>query len=148
MDLLVTLHMDEDGVWIAECPALPGCVSQGATRDEAVENAREAIALCLEVRAERGDPVCAGTVNVQVTARRPIIDIECLSVDERILLAQDLWDSISPDSPELAVSPWMEALLDERLAEHARNPDAGEPWEVVLERLRQRLREGRSDVDA
>lgn len=148
MDLLVTLHMDEDGVWIAKCPDLPGCVSQGATRDEAVENVREAIALCLEVRAERGDPVSVETVNVQVTARRPIIDIEYLSVGERILLAQDLWDSISPDSPELALSPSMEALLDKRLAEHARNPDAGEPWEVVLDRLRRRLREGRSDVDA
>ncbi|MHB8867793.1 MAG: addiction module protein [Thermoleophilia bacterium] len=87
-------------------------------------------------------------MNVQVTARRPIIDIEYLSVDERILLAQDLWDSIRPDSPELALTPSMEALLEERLAEHARNPDAGEPWEDVLERLRQRLREGRSDVDA
>ncbi|MCZ7664802.1 MAG: addiction module protein [Thermoleophilia bacterium] len=85
---------------------------------------------------------------MQVTARRPIIDIEYLSVEERILLAQDLWDSISPDSPELAVPPWMEALLDERLAEHARNPDAGEPWEVVRESIARRLREGRSDVDA
>lgn len=105
MDLLVTLHMDEDGVWIAECPDLPGCVSQGATRDEAVENVREAITLCLEVRAERGDPVNAGMVNVQVTTRRPIIDIEYLSVGARILLAQDLWDSISPESPELALTP-------------------------------------------
>jgi predicted RNase H-like HicB family nuclease len=52
MDFIVTLEQDEDGVWIAECPAIPGCVSQGSTRDEAVENVREAILLCLEVREE------------------------------------------------------------------------------------------------
>jgi predicted RNase H-like HicB family nuclease len=52
MEFIVTLEQDEDGVWIAECPAIPGCVSQGATRDEALENVREAIRLCLEVREE------------------------------------------------------------------------------------------------
>lgn len=52
MDFIVTLEQDEDGVWIAECPAIPGCVSQGSTLDEAVENVREAILLCLEVREE------------------------------------------------------------------------------------------------
>jgi len=50
----VTLDRDEDGVWVAECPSIPGCVSQGTTKDEALENIREAIALCLEVRSERG----------------------------------------------------------------------------------------------
>jgi len=50
----VTLDRDEDGVWIIECPAIPGCVSQGQTRDEALVNSEDAIRLCLEVRAERG----------------------------------------------------------------------------------------------
>ena len=54
MKFMATLERDEDGVWVAECPAIPGCVSQGATRDEALANIREAIAACLEVRAERG----------------------------------------------------------------------------------------------
>lgn len=54
MELSVTLGQDEDGVWIAEYPAIPGCVSQGDTREEALANVQEAIALCLEVRAERG----------------------------------------------------------------------------------------------
>jgi len=54
MELSVTLEQDEDGVWIAECPAIPGCVSQGDTREEALANIREAIDLCLEVRAELG----------------------------------------------------------------------------------------------
>jgi predicted RNase H-like HicB family nuclease len=54
VELSVTVEQDEDGVWIAECPSIPGCVSQGDTRDEALANIQEAIALCLEVRAEQG----------------------------------------------------------------------------------------------
>ena len=57
MDLAPSVTRDEDGMWIAECPAIPGCVRQGKTRAEAIENAREAIAACLEVRAERGMPL-------------------------------------------------------------------------------------------
>ena len=48
------MFQDEDGVWISECPSIPGCVSQGDTREDALANIQEAIALCLEVRAERG----------------------------------------------------------------------------------------------
>jgi len=57
MKFQTTLERDEDGVWIAECPSIPGCVTQGNTRDEALTNIREAIAGCLEVRAERGMPL-------------------------------------------------------------------------------------------
>ena len=39
----VILYRGEDGYWVAECPSLPGCVSQGQTRDAAIENIREAI---------------------------------------------------------------------------------------------------------
>jgi predicted RNase H-like HicB family nuclease len=46
--LPVVLRPGEDGWLVAECPVLPGCVSQGKTRDEALANVREAIALCLE----------------------------------------------------------------------------------------------------
>jgi predicted RNase H-like HicB family nuclease len=53
MKLSVTLDRDEDGIWIAECPAIPGCVSQGKTKPLALKNIKEAIVLCLEVRAER-----------------------------------------------------------------------------------------------
>lgn len=66
MKFIVTLDRDEDGVWIAECPSIPGCVSQGATREEAMENVREAIAACLEVRAERGMPLTVETRQVEV----------------------------------------------------------------------------------
>ena len=57
MDFITSITRDEDGTWIVECPAIPGCVSQGKTRAEALENTREAIAACLEVRAERGMPL-------------------------------------------------------------------------------------------
>lgn len=56
MKMTVTIGRDEDGVWVAECPSIPGCVSQGATKGEALANIREAIELCIEVRAEKGMP--------------------------------------------------------------------------------------------
>jgi len=66
MKLSVTLDRDEDGVWVAECPAIPGCVSQGKTKLQALKNIKEAIALCLEVRAERGLPLTVETQQVEV----------------------------------------------------------------------------------
>ena len=53
----ITIERDEDGVYIVECPSIPGCVSQGETKDEALENIKDAIKLCLEVRAEKGLPI-------------------------------------------------------------------------------------------
>ena len=66
MKITVTIDRDEDGVWIIECPSIPGCVSQGATKDEALVNIREAIALCMEVRAEQGLPLTIETQQVEV----------------------------------------------------------------------------------
>jgi predicted RNase H-like HicB family nuclease len=66
MKFLAALDRDEDGVWIAECPSIPGCVSQGATREEALANVREAIAACLEVRSERGLPLTVELQQVEV----------------------------------------------------------------------------------
>lgn len=57
MKYRVLIEQDEDGVFVAEVPSLPGCVTQGATRDEAVANAREAIALYLESLEAHGDPI-------------------------------------------------------------------------------------------
>ena len=39
----VVVYPGEDGWWVAECPSLPECISQGKTREEAIENAKEAI---------------------------------------------------------------------------------------------------------
>jgi len=68
MKFQVTVDRDEDGVWITECPSIPGCVSQGNTKAEALDNVREAIRLCLEVRAERGMPLTGETHSVEVKA--------------------------------------------------------------------------------
>ena len=68
MKFNVTIDRDEDGVWVVECPAIPGCISQGATKDEALENIKEAIALCLEVRAEKGMPLTIETRQIEVAA--------------------------------------------------------------------------------
>jgi len=54
MKLIITLERDETGMIVAECPAIPGCVSQGHTEEEATENIREAIAACIEARSANG----------------------------------------------------------------------------------------------
>ncbi|MGA3065244.1 MAG: type II toxin-antitoxin system HicB family antitoxin [Tepidisphaeraceae bacterium] len=67
MRFSVTVDRDEDGVWVSQCPAIPGCVSQGRTKAEAMKNIQRAIKLCLEVRAERGLPLTVETRQVEVT---------------------------------------------------------------------------------
>ncbi len=57
MKFRILIEPDEDGVVVATVPSLPGCVSQGATRDEAVRNVREAIEGYLESLRERGEPI-------------------------------------------------------------------------------------------
>jgi predicted RNase H-like HicB family nuclease len=56
MKFPTVIYQDEDKAWIVECPAIPGCVSQGRSREEAMENIKDAIAACLEVRTKRGMP--------------------------------------------------------------------------------------------
>jgi len=66
MKFMTVLERDEDGIWVAQCPSIPGCISQGKTREEALANIREAIAACLEVRSERGLPLTIETQQVEV----------------------------------------------------------------------------------
>jgi predicted RNase H-like HicB family nuclease len=54
MELPIILKPGEDGYLVAECPVIPGCISQGRTREEALQNIREAIELCLENREAEG----------------------------------------------------------------------------------------------
>jgi predicted RNase H-like HicB family nuclease len=67
MKLVVTLERDETGMLVAECPAIPGCISQGKTEEEALANVREAIQACLEARAEAGMPLTVATREVEVS---------------------------------------------------------------------------------
>ncbi len=53
----VLLYPGEDGYFVVEVPSLPGCISQGKTRKEALANIEEAIALYIEVLEERGDNI-------------------------------------------------------------------------------------------
>jgi predicted RNase H-like HicB family nuclease len=64
----VTIDRDEDGVWIAECPSIPGCISQGVTKADAIENVRDAIRECLQVRAQMGIPLTIETQQIEVAA--------------------------------------------------------------------------------
>jgi predicted RNase H-like HicB family nuclease len=57
MKYRVLIEQDEDGAFVAQVPSLPGCISQGATRDEAIAGIREAIALYVESLEAHGDPV-------------------------------------------------------------------------------------------
>lgn len=53
----ILLYQDEDNNWVVECPSLPGCVSGGKTREEAIANIQEAMALWIEDAEAHGEPV-------------------------------------------------------------------------------------------
>ena len=57
MKFRVIIEPDEDGVFVAECPNLPGCISQGKTREEAVQNIKDAIAGYLESLKKHNEAV-------------------------------------------------------------------------------------------
>lgn len=57
MKYRVLIEQDEDGVFVAQVPSLPGCVSQGATRGEALSNVQEAIKAYLESLQAHGEPI-------------------------------------------------------------------------------------------
>ncbi len=57
MKYRVTLEIDGDGVYIAECPSLPGCISQGKTRQESLKNIKEAITGYLESLKKHNEPI-------------------------------------------------------------------------------------------
>lgn len=57
MKYRVLIEPDEDGAYVVEVPALPGCISEGPTRQEALENVRDAIAGYLESLKKHGEPI-------------------------------------------------------------------------------------------
>ena len=64
----VIIYLGEDGYWVVECPSLPGCVSQGKTKAEAIAYIREAIDAWLETAQSHGQPIPEETFDVQVIA--------------------------------------------------------------------------------
>jgi predicted RNase H-like HicB family nuclease len=66
MKLIVTFERDETGMIVAECPSIPGCISQGKTEAEAMDNIREAILVCIEARAASGMPLTIATREIEV----------------------------------------------------------------------------------
>lgn len=57
MKYRILIEQDEDSIFVAECPSLPGCVSQGKTRTEAIENIQDAIKGYLESLKKHNEPV-------------------------------------------------------------------------------------------
>ena len=64
----VVIYPGEDGYWVAECPSLPGCISQGETRNEAVKNIKEAITAYIQALEEDNLPVPEEHFNTLVMA--------------------------------------------------------------------------------
>lgn len=71
MTYTVVLVQETDGGYVARVPALPGCVSQGDTREEALSNIQEAAELYIEDCLSAGDPVPAETETVLVEVKMP-----------------------------------------------------------------------------
>jgi predicted RNase H-like HicB family nuclease len=95
MKFNVTIDRDEDGVWIVECPAIPGCVSQRENKEAALENIKEAIALCLEVRAEKGLPLTIETRQVSTFASGDSGKSSIMNRVQRLLLLIVIISSLS-----------------------------------------------------
>jgi len=68
MKFPVTIYRDEEGWYVVECPVIPGCMSQGKTEEQALQNIREAIQLCLQVRREKGLPLTIQSREVEIPA--------------------------------------------------------------------------------
>jgi predicted RNase H-like HicB family nuclease len=66
MKFTITITRDEDGMFIAECPSIPGCISQGKTEEEAQLNIQDAIRQTLAVRAEMGMPLTIATKEIEI----------------------------------------------------------------------------------
>ena len=57
MERHILLYPGEDGYWVVECPSLPGCISQGQTKDQAIGNIREAIQVYIETLQDHGEVI-------------------------------------------------------------------------------------------
>ncbi len=74
----IVITQDEDGIYVADCPAIPGCHSQGGTFEEAEKNIREAIKLCLKV-AEK-DKQYKESINFELSSSPRMVSISNISI--------------------------------------------------------------------
>lgn len=65
-------------------------------------------------------------------------DILGMSVSERIQLVEDIWDSLVDAPEKISLTEAQKTELDKRLDDYRRNPEAGSPWEIVRELIRNR----------
>lgn len=70
--------------------------------------------------------------------KNPHFDFSHLTAEERVQLAQDLWESLEPEERDWPLSEAQKAELDRRLEKYERNPGAGQPWEKVRDRLKKK----------
>jgi predicted RNase H-like HicB family nuclease len=75
MRLRVLIEQDEDGMYVVECPSLPGCISQGKTREKALENIQDAINGYLESLKKHDEPI-------PPSIEEEIVEVAGLTVDE------------------------------------------------------------------
>ena len=75
MKVTIILSRDEDGMFIAECPFIPGCVSQGKTARAALKNIREAAQACLKVRARKRMPLTMAALPARDPRRMPPVPV-------------------------------------------------------------------------
>jgi predicted RNase H-like HicB family nuclease len=64
----VVIYRGEDNMWVAECPSLPGCISQGVTREETLTNIKEAIELYIEALTDDHLPVPSDNLDAMLVA--------------------------------------------------------------------------------
>ncbi|MGA9349212.1 MAG: type II toxin-antitoxin system HicB family antitoxin [Anaerolineae bacterium] len=85
MTLKVILEKGADGYIIAECPQIPGCMSQGKTREEALANIKDAVQACLKIMVE--DMIAASTVPAAILTPEDVEEreLELVSVDRKLL---------------------------------------------------------------
>ena len=90
-----------------------------------------------------GRAILAVTVRLDAFMPKPVPlpppGFDDLSVDEKIDYVQSLWDRIAATPETVPVPDWHRDIIDERLKDLQANPDAGDNWEVVQERLRKKF---------
>jgi len=118
-------------------PLLPRCAAPGLTRG--VAHARLGTANVAARIVAYTESNCARREMAKPVPLPPP-GFDDLSVDEQIEYVQSLWNRIAASPEQVPIPEWHREILDERVKDYEANPNAGESWDVVRERLRDKLR--------